>query len=505
MLQTKYFLKIILTALLILLPVQAWAATVNKMRYSSSPTRVRIVLDTDEKVKYKDEKQGSSIVVNIDAAVAKEMSEKVKDPIIKSVVLKKDGRKASKLVVSLNKEQQYKVFALQQPNRIVLDIYRILVTKNTVNQGKGLQYTFWQDDMEGLPIQMHILEVAPNSDYKILPFSGAIDRNGRGRLLKAVNTLGAKAAVNASYFDTSGWIIGNLKIDGEWLGMEDKARSAFVIAGDTTDMVSKAENIHKTSAVTTAALGRLMTAASMMGVMLKGKDDSVTLRLNGGGPAGVVLAVSDSQGNARGYVENPVVEIPLNDKGKLDVRGAVGTDGFLYVMKDMGLKEPYVGNTQIVSGEIAEDITNYFAVSEQTPTVCALGVLVNPDLSVANSGGFMIQLLPGCPDEIISKIEASIKDIDSVTTMLSKGMSPDDIAKRAMRGIDIEKLDESEIEYRCNCSKEKVENALISTGRESLQQMVNDNEDVNVECHFCDKNYKFTPSEIEKLLEQTTK
>lgn len=281
--------------------------------------------------------------------------------------------------------------------------------------------------------------------------------------------------------------------------------SAFVIAGDTTDMVSKAENIHKTSAVTTAALGRLMTAASMMGVMLKGKEDSVTLRLNGGGPAGVILAVSDSQGNARGYVENPVVEIPLNDKGKLDVRGAVGTDGFLYVMKDMGLKEPYVGNTQIVSGEIAEDITNYFAVSEQTPTVCALGVLVNPDLSVANSGGFMIQLLPGCPDEIISKIEDSIKDIDSVTTMLSKGMSPDDIAKRAMRGIDIDKLDESEIEYRCNCSKEKVENALISTGRESLQQMVNDNEDVNVECHFCDKNYKFTPSEIEKLLEQTTK
>ena len=279
--------------------------------------------------------------------------------------------------------------------------------------------------------------------------------------------------------------------------------SAFVIAGDTTDMVSKAENIHKTSAVTTAALGRLMTASSMMGVMLKGKDDSVTLRLNGGGP--VVLAVSDSQGNARGYVENPVVEIPLNDKGKLDVRSAVGTDGFLYVMKDLGLKEPYVGNTQIVSGEIAEDITNYFAVSEQTPTVCALGVLVNPDLSVANAGGFMIQLLPGCPDEIITKIEQSIKDIDSVTTMLSKGMTPDDIAKRAMQGIEIEKLDESTCEYRCNCSKAKVENALISTGRQSLEQMIEDNENVNVECHFCDKNYKFTPSEIRKLLEQTSK
>ncbi|WP_455652721.1 phosphodiester glycosidase family protein [Phascolarctobacterium sp.] len=231
MLQKKYFFKMILTALLVLLPVQAWAATVNKMRYSSSPTRVRIVLDTDEKVKYKDEKQGTSIVLNIDAAVAREMSEKVKDPIIRSVVLKKDGRKASKLVVTLNKEQQYKVFALQKPDRIVLDIYRILVTKNTVNQGKGLQYTFWQDDMEGLPIQMHILEMAPDSDYKLLPFSGAVDRNGRGTLLKAANALGAKAAVNASYFDTSGWIIGNLKIDGEWLGMEDKARSAFVIAG----------------------------------------------------------------------------------------------------------------------------------------------------------------------------------------------------------------------------------------------------------------------------------
>ena len=280
--------------------------------------------------------------------------------------------------------------------------------------------------------------------------------------------------------------------------------SAFVIAGDTTDMVSKAENIHKTSAVTTAALGRLMTASSMMGVMLKGKDDSVTLRLNGGGPAGVVLAVSDSHGNARGYVENPVVEIPLNDKGKLDVAGAVGI-GILNVIKDIGMKEPYVGNTQIVSGEIAEDITNYFAVSEQTPTVCALGVLVNPDLSVANAGGFMIQLLPGCPDEIITEIEQSIKDIDSVTTMLSKGMTPDDIAKRAMQGIEIEKLNESTCEYRCNCSKAKVENALISTGRQSLEQMIEDNEDVNVECHFCDKNYKFTPSEIKKLLEQTSK
>lgn len=276
--------------------------------------------------------------------------------------------------------------------------------------------------------------------------------------------------------------------------------SAFIISADTTDVVGKAEQIHKTSAVNTAALGRLMTAASMMGDMLKSKDDSITLRMNGGGPAGSLIAVSDSSGNVRGYVQNPVVEIPLNDKGKLDVKGTVGTNGYLYVMKDIGLKEPYVGQTEIVSGEIAEDITNYFASSEQTPSVCALGVLVNPDLTVAAAGGFIIQLLPFCPDEIIDKIEYAMQTIEPVTVMLSKGMTPDDIAKTAMHGIEISKLDESEIEYRCNCSKEKVEEALISTGRESLEEMVDSGEDTEVECHFCDKKYVFTPDDIKKLL-----
>lgn len=277
--------------------------------------------------------------------------------------------------------------------------------------------------------------------------------------------------------------------------------SAFIIAADTTDVVGKAEQIHKTSAVNTAALGRLMTAASMMGDMLKGEDDSVTLRMNGGGPAGSLIAVSDSSGNVRGYVQNPVVEIPLNDKGKLDVKGTVGTNGYLYVMKDIGLKEPYVGQTEIVSGEIAEDITNYFASSEQTPSVCALGVLVNPDLTVAAAGGFIIQLLPFCPDEIIDKIEYAMQTIEPVTVMLSKGMTPDDIAKTAMHGIEISKLDECEIEYRCNCSKEKVEEALISTGRESLEEMIASGEDTEVECHFCDKKYVFTPDDIKKLLD----
>lgn len=278
--------------------------------------------------------------------------------------------------------------------------------------------------------------------------------------------------------------------------------SAFVIACDTTDMVSKMERIHKTSAVISAALGRLITATSMMGDLLKGREDSITLKLNGNGPAGSLIAVADSSGNARGYVQNNIVELPLNDKGKLDVRGAVGTDGYLYVIKDIGLKEPFMGATQIMSGEIAEDITNYFAVSEQTPSVCALGVLVNPDLTINCAGGFIIQLLPGCPEETISAIEKAVSEIPSVTEMLSSGMTADDIAKKAMNDIAVNKLDESSIQYKCNCSRKRVERALISTGLESLQEMAQSENDTTVECHFCDKVYTFTPSEIEKLIER---
>ncbi len=281
--------------------------------------------------------------------------------------------------------------------------------------------------------------------------------------------------------------------------------SAFVIACDSTDMVAEMERIHQPSATVTAALGRLITAASMMGDLLKGKEDTVTLRMNGNGPCGDLIAVSDSSGNARAYVENPIVEIPQNATGKLDVRGAVGTDGQLYVIKDMGMREPYIGQTPIVSGEIAEDITNYYATSEQTPSVCALGVLVNPNLTVAHAGGFIIQLLPGCEEDVISKIEQSIADIPPVTNMLSDGYTADDIAKRAMKGIEIEKLDESSIAYRCNCSRERVENALISTGLENLNEMANDTQNTQVECHFCDKTYIFTPQDIEKLIETSLK
>ncbi|MDD6221091.1 MAG: Hsp33 family molecular chaperone HslO [Clostridia bacterium] len=275
-----------------------------------------------------------------------------------------------------------------------------------------------------------------------------------------------------------------------------------VMAADTTDIVNTAQEIHKTSAVVSAALGRLLTAACLMGSALKGKDDSVTLRINGGGPAGTVLAVSDSSGNVRGYAVNPVVEIPLNDKGKLDVAGAVGTDGALTVIKDLGLKDPYVGQIPIASGEIAEDITSYFAVSEQIPTVCALGVLVNPDLTIRRAGGFIIQLLPTADDSVIDLVEKCIEGIEPVTKMLDSKMTPEEICRHVLADFELEVLDEAQPEYRCNCSRDRVSKALISMGREELSDIMKD-ERTEVCCQFCDKKYVFTPADIAKLIEQS--
>ena len=281
--------------------------------------------------------------------------------------------------------------------------------------------------------------------------------------------------------------------------------SAFIIATDSTDMVYEMEQIHKTSATVTAALGRLITGTSMMGDMLKSKDDTITVRIDANGECGDLIAVSDYNGNARAYVQNPVVELPLKPNGKLDVSGAVGTQGQLYVIKDIGLKEPYIGQVPIISGEIAEDLTNYFAQSEQTPSVCALGVLVNPDLTVKKAGGYIIQLLPGCPDEVIDKIENNVNNIKSVTSMLDDGMSVDEIAKQAMQGIEIEKLDESVAVYKCNCSRQRIENALISLGEKELNEMSKDSKNTDVQCHFCNKEYSFTPQEIKVLLNKAIK
>ena len=271
---------------------------------------------------------------------------------------------------------------------------------------------------------------------------------------------------------------------------------------DATDIVNRAAEIHKTSAVTSAALGRLLSAASLMGSALKGKDDSLTLRINGGGPAGTVLAVSDAQGNVRGYVQQPVVELPLNAKGKLDVAGAVGKDGFVTVIKDLGLKDPYVGQTPIVSGEIAEDITAYFATSEQTPTVCGLGVLVNPDLTIKAAGGFLVQLLPAAGEDTIALVEQSMEGLESVTAMLSRGLTPEMICRRVLEKFELEVLDTAEPEYRCTCTKERVEAALISTGRDALREMAQD-ACTEVHCQFCDKVYRFSPQEIEALAKRS--
>lgn len=271
-------------------------------------------------------------------------------------------------------------------------------------------------------------------------------------------------------------------------------------AVDTTDIVNRAEQIHGTSAVVTAALGRLLTAGSMMGNMLKGKDDSITLRVNGDGPTGSLIVVSDFNGDVRGYVQNPVVEIPLNAKGKLDVGGAVGKNGLLYVLKDLGLKEPFSGSVPLVSGEIAEDITSYYALSEQIPTVCALGVLVNPDLSVKAAGGYIIQLLPAASDATIDKLEKSIMEMKSVTTMLSSGMTPEEIIKTALKEFEVEVLYTQDIAYKCNCSKERVSKALISLGKEELTELAEEKGETEINCHFCDKVYKFTSEELKKLI-----
>lgn len=281
-----------------------------------------------------------------------------------------------------------------------------------------------------------------------------------------------------------------------------KSGGVLCTAIDSTDIVSQAERIHQTSAVVTAALGRLLTAASLMGTTLKRAENSITLRMQGAGPAGLLIAVTDGMGNVRGDVENPVVEIPLNGLGKLDVAGAVGQNGTLSVVKDLGLKDPYVGQVPIVSGEIAEDITNYYAISEQIPTVCALGVLVNPDLTVKAAGGFLLQLLPGASEEEITLLEQNVQRLPSVTQMLTDGATPQEICFRALQGFEPQILDTANTAYLCTCSAQRVEKALISMGKEELSRLIAEEEKIQVDCHFCGKNYVFDRKSLEALLEK---
>ena len=273
---------------------------------------------------------------------------------------------------------------------------------------------------------------------------------------------------------------------------------------DSTDIVSRAEQLHKTSAGVTAALGRLLTATAMMGNALKGEKDTITVKIDGDGPAGALIAAADSNGDVRGYAVNPVVEIPLKPNGKLDVCGAVGTNGTLYVIKDLGLKEPYNGFVPISTGEIAEDIAAYYAISEQIPTVCALGVLVNPDLTVKVAGGYIIQLLPAAHgyDEVIDKLENNIKAMKPVTTLLDEGKSIEEIVKIALNGFEVEVLEEQTVAYKCNCSRQRFENALKSLNKQELEQMADEMEKAETVCQFCNSVYTFTNAEIRSMIKK---
>ena len=283
---------------------------------------------------------------------------------------------------------------------------------------------------------------------------------------------------------------------------KDAPIKAMAISG--TSLVERTRQIHDTWPVATAALGRLLMAASMMGNMLKEQDSSVTLRVKGDGPLGTVLAVSDSMGNVRGYVENPAVDVPRKSHAKLDVGSAVGPGGTLTVVKDLGLKEPYVGSIQLISGEIAEDIAAYFVESEQIPTACALGVLISPDQTVRAAGGYLIQLLPGADESVISAIERGVARVGAVSAQLDRGLGPVELLQDVLSDFQLEVLETSPVEYRCYCSRERVSRALISVGASELKSLIQEQGSTDLTCQFCDKVYHFTREDLESLLQEAT-
>ena len=273
-----------------------------------------------------------------------------------------------------------------------------------------------------------------------------------------------------------------------------------VVAIRSTEMVSRSAQIHKTTPNATAALGRALTAASMMGNMQKVENGSMTLQIRGGGPIGTITVVSDADGNVRGCVTEPRVQLVEKYPGKLDVGATVGTDGTLTVIRDLQMKEPYIGSVELVTGEIGDDVTAYFAQSEQTPTACALGVLVDRDQSVKVAGGYLLQLLPGAPDEVIDKLEAGIQRAGAVTAMLEQGMTPEDILGQVVGDLGVVFMETAPVSYKCYCSRERVASALISLGREELKEIAEEGKAFPVECQFCDTIYSFTPEDIQEML-----
>ncbi len=266
------------------------------------------------------------------------------------------------------------------------------------------------------------------------------------------------------------------------------------------DIVERARNIHKLLPMGTAALGRTLLGASMMGDMLKEERGALTLQIKGGGPLGTILAVSDWEGNVRGYVQNPQVELMEKHPGKLDVGAAVGLDGTLTVIKDIGLKEPYIGSIGLFSGEIADDLAMYFVESEQIPTACALGVLVGLDQSVTAAGGYLIQLLPGAGEDMIAKIETGVRSMGSVSRALAEGLDGEGLLRAVLQGFGLEILEKHPVEYRCYCSRERVSRALISMGKQELSELIAEQGQAELTCQFCDRVYRFSREELEQLL-----
>lgn len=270
-------------------------------------------------------------------------------------------------------------------------------------------------------------------------------------------------------------------------------------AAVTTETVETARKDHNTSPVATAALGRLLTGGAMMGVMMKGENDILTLQIKGDGPINGITVTADSKGRVKGYAGNPQVLIPANSKGKLDVSGAVG-NGILNVIKDMGLKEPYSGQVALQTGEIAEDLTYYFAVSEQVPSAVGLGVLMNKDNTVRQAGGFIVQVMPFAEESTIAKLEQNVQKIQSVTTLLEQGHTPESLLEQVLEGFDIEINDTIPTEFYCNCDKNRVEKALIGIGRKELNELIQEGKEVELNCHFCNTNYVFSVEELKEIL-----
>lgn len=272
-------------------------------------------------------------------------------------------------------------------------------------------------------------------------------------------------------------------------------------AVSTRGLTERARQIHRTLPVATAALGRVLAAASMMGNALKEDGASLTLQIKGGGPLGTLLAVSDNQGNVRGTVDDPSVDLPLREDGKLDVGAAVGNRGTLTVIRDLHMKEPYVGSVGLLWGEIAEDVALYFVESEQVPTACGLGVLVDRDQSVLAAGGYLVQLLPGAPEELAEKLEAGIRSAGPVTELLKADADPETMLRRALSGFEMEILEKSSIEYCCDCSRERMERALISLGPQELRDIIDEQGEAELNCRFCGNVQRFSREDLEALLE----